>query len=258
VVETDYRGSVAYFSGHRTSWTAFTATTPYGPFAAPNGSCQVRVVKAALEADHASFLTVGDFNIPGLIDSPCLLRMATTPWTARAIGADRLLSSTVDHGSVFEVVGPGTAQPDLVDRTAGVAPVGRADLVKLAANGQGDAGGTGYEASAVHGEVEFDWTWGAPEPLSQVTVGSVVGVAAGPRQVARPVAQSSVAIELPGGVWQTVATAAGPVGDGDSTPYLLATLPPGEVALGLRVSARTTAAAEVSYVNALGVRRERT
>jgi len=32
VVETDYRGTVAYFTGHRTAWTAFTTTTPYGPF----------------------------------------------------------------------------------------------------------------------------------------------------------------------------------------------------------------------------------
>ncbi len=41
VVETDYRGSVAYFTGHRTAWTAFTATTPFGPFGA-NDRCRCR------------------------------------------------------------------------------------------------------------------------------------------------------------------------------------------------------------------------
>ena len=33
VVKTDYRGSVAFFSGHRTAWTAFTVTDPLRPFA---------------------------------------------------------------------------------------------------------------------------------------------------------------------------------------------------------------------------------
>ena len=77
VVETDYRGSVAYFTGHRTAWTAFTATTPFGPFAA--NRCSVPAVKSALAGDDAKFLTIGDFNLPWEVDSPCLLAPGHDP-----------------------------------------------------------------------------------------------------------------------------------------------------------------------------------
>jgi hypothetical protein len=251
VVETDYRGSVAYFSGHRTAWTAFTQTTPYGPFAAQHQSaCTVPRVKAALAADQASFLIVGDFNIPGLMDSPCLLSLASSPKTAASIGATRLLSSDHDQTSVFELVGPGTNQPRLVDRTSAVAPAGSSDVV-LPRNGQGDAGGRAYTAPAVDGTAQFDWTWPAPRALTQVTVGSVTSAAA--KTGSGPIiTAASVSIELPGGTWQTLARAQGSVGDGGSAPYLLAKLPAGTSAVGLRVSARTSGTAEVAFVNAIG------
>jgi hypothetical protein len=245
VVETDYRGSVAYFSGHQTAWTAITETTPYGPFAARTaGNCSVPNVNDALHADGADFVVVGDFNIPGVIDSPCLLELASSSSTAKQLGAVRLLSTSHDDTSVFELVGPGSTQPDLVDRTAGAAPSSRSRQVALEPNGQGDAGGTGYEARAVRGRAVFKWTWRSGVFLSQVSVGSLTS--------SGPVGATSVSIELPGGAWRTVAVAAGPVGDSGVVPYLFAAVPLGTRATGLKVSAATSGEAEVTYVNAIG------
>jgi hypothetical protein len=245
VVETDYRGSVAYFSGHRTAWTAFTTTTPYGPFASENArSCTVAKASAALLGDHASFLVIGDFNIPGVVDSPCLLKEASSASTAGAFGAVRLLSTSHDHTSVFELLGPGSDQPDLVDRTARRPPEAPAVPARLAANGQGDAGGTAYTTPSAGREASFEWTWPAPVALSRVSVGRLTSSA--------PVSVAWVSIERPGGRWQTVSAAFGTVGDGGAAPYLLATLPAATTAIGLRVSAVTEGTAEVAYVNAVG------
>ncbi len=242
VVETDYRGSVAYFTGHRTAWTAFTATTPYGPFGSAN-RCLVPAVRSALGDDDAKFLTVGDFNFPWLMDSPCLLRLATRPGTTAALGAVRLLSITLDQTSVFEFVGPGTSQPGLVDHT-GTAPTTPSRGVRLAPDGNGDAGNVAYRAPARDGEASFQWTWAPPVTLSQVSVGLVTG-----SEQLRAVA---VAIERPGGEWETIASTPGGVGDGGQVPYLLVRMPSGQRALALRVSARTSGTAEVADVAAIG------
>ncbi len=241
VVETDYRGSVAYFTGHRTAWTAFTATTPFGPFAA-NG-CSVPAVRDALAADDAKFLTIGDFNLPWEVDSPCLLALATTQPTAATLGAVRLLSISLDHTSVFELVGRGTSQPGLVDRTS-TAPATPFLRASLAPDGQGDTGTPAYRAPARAGQAEFEWTWPAPVTLSQVSVGSVTS-SAGLRAV-------TVAIETPGGAWETIASCSGGVGGNGQVPYLLAEMPSGARARAVRVSAQTVGVAEVAEVAAIG------
>jgi hypothetical protein len=244
VVETDYRGSVAYFTDHRTAWTAFTATTPYGPFAADN-RCSMPVVQSALAADDAKFLTVGEFNLPWLMDSPCLLHLVSTPRTAAALGAVRLLSIRLDQTSVFEFVGPGTSQPGLVDHT-GTAPATPHQPVKLAPDGQGDTGGVAYRARARAGEADFDWAWPTPVTLSQVSVGLVTSTA--------PLRSVAVAIEVPGGKWDTIASTLGAVGavGGGGAPYLLAEMPSGRHAVAIRVSAQTSGVAEVAEVAAIG------
>jgi hypothetical protein len=245
VVETDYRGSVAYFSGHRTAWTAFTATTPYGPFAAQNkGSCTVPNVKSALQADDAEFLMVGDVNVPGLMDSPCLLQMASTASTGRAVGAVRLISTDHDQTSVFELVGPSSSQPGVTDWTAALVPTTRAARVLLQSNGYGDAGGTGYTAAASEGIASFDWSWGAPVAVTQLSVGSVTSTS--------EVRAVNVSVESAAGAWQNVLAAPGAVGDGGAAPYLLAELPAGTEVIGVEVSVRTAGTAEVAYVNAIG------
>jgi hypothetical protein len=245
VVETDYRGSVAYFSGHRTAWTAFTATTPYGPFAAQNrGSCTVPIVRSALQADDAEFLMVGDVNIPGLTDSPCLLQMASTASTGKAVGAVRLISTDHDQTSVFELVGPSSSQPGVTDWTADAGPSTPAARVALQRNGNGDAGGTGYTTPSSDGMARFAWSWGTPVAVTQVSVGSVTSTSA--------VQAVNVSVESAAGVWQDVVAAPGAVGDGGAAPYLLAELPASTEVLGVDVSVRTSGTAEVAYVNAIG------
>jgi len=245
VVETDYRGSVAYFSGHRTAWTAFTATTPYGPFARKNkGSCTVPIVRRALKADDAEFLMIGDVNIPGLVDSPCLLQMASTASTSRAVGAVRLISTDHDQTSVFEFVGPSSPQPRVTDWTAAVSPTAPAASVVLRRNGKGDAGGTGFTLAATDGTASFDWSWGTPVAVTQLSVGSVTSTSA--------VQAVNVSVEPARGVWKNVLAAPGAVGDRGAAPYLLAELPPSTEVLGVDVSVRTSGTAEVAYVNAIG------
>ena len=242
VVETDYRGSVAYFTGHRTAWTAFTATTPYGPFGSAN-QCLMPAVRSALGGDDAKFLTVGEFNFPWLMDSPCLLHLATAPGTAATLGAVRLLSISLDQTSVFEFVGPGTSQPGLVDHTS-TPPTTPFREVRLAPDGDGDAGGAAYRTLARAGQANFQWTWAAPVTLRQVSVGLVTST--------EPLRAVAVGIELPGGRWETIASAPGGVGDGGQAPYLLAQMPSGQRAVAIRVSARTAGVAEVSEVAAIG------
>lgn len=245
VVETDYRGTVAYFTGHKTAWSAFVNTTPYGPFAAQNRSnCTVAIVNRSLHADDAKFVVIGNFNIPGLVDSPCLLKLASSGPTARAIGAVRLLSTDHDNTSVFELLGPGSSQPGLVDRTAGTAPTSPAAPRQLRPNGRGDVGGRAYAATAASGRAVFEWTWPAESPVSQLSVGSVTS--------SGRLSGTMLALRLPGGKWETVASAPGPVGDGGATGYLVSNLPPGTEATGVRVVAQTTGTAVVGYVNAIG------
>jgi len=248
VVETDYMGSVAYFTGHRTAWTAFVETTSFGPFAGANkGACTPANVRAALMADDASLLVVGDFNVPGQVDSPCLLGLASSARTSQAIGAVRLLSTSHDDTSVFELVGPHSSQPGLADRSGGP-PQGHATAVRLAPNGQGDVGGTAYTEPSRSGAATFEWRWRAAEPLEQVSVGSVVP-APGTKGTVRSV---KVSVEVSPGKWDLVDGAAGPVGNGDASSFLFAALPPGTRAFGVRVVALTRSAAEVSYVDAIG------
>jgi hypothetical protein len=264
LVETSYRGSIAYFTGHRTGWTAETSTTVNGPFGTQNdGQCRVPVVRAALREDHAKFLVAGDFNAPDFMDSPCLLHLATKRSTARALDIVRLLSTSHDQTSVFELLGPGTPQPGLVDWTSGVTPVvparparrgvktatspGQpARTVRLARNGQGDQGGTGYVAVAHNGRAELTWYWRTPVAISQLSLGSVGS--------ASPITSVTLALETPARTWQVVGDARGAVGDYGVVPYLLARLRPGSIAIAVRVTALTRRAAKVSYLNAIGPR----
>jgi hypothetical protein len=262
LVETSYRGSIAYFTGHRTGWTAETSTTVTGPFGNQNdGQCRVHTVKAALREDDAKFLVVGDFNAPDFMDSPCLLQLASKPSTARALDIVRLLSTSHDQTSVFELLGPGTPQPGLVDWTAGVTPVvppqpGRRGgkpatspgqptrTVRLARNGQGDQGGTGYVAVAHNGRAQLTWHWRTPVAITQLSLGSVGS--------ASPITSVTVTLETPARTWQVVGDARGPVGDSGVVPYLLARLRPGSTAYAVRVTALARGAVKVTYVNAIG------
>ncbi len=193
VVETDYLYSTALFSGHRTARSAFdaTATLCYGP-----------AIQAPIAQDHAGFLLLGDVNKPGIMDSPCLLGVAdSSKW------AVRLLHTSRDDASVYELIGAGTAHPSLSDLGAGATPV----LSK--------SGGT---TTVMLG-------WGAPLVVTQVSVGEASFSGA-------PTASSVLQILTPAGQWVTAAKFQGAVGDAPhASPFLLAAMPPGTVATAVRV-----------------------
>ena len=244
VVETDYRGSVAFFSDHRTAWTAFTSSTFSGPFAPEDGgSCNVPVVKSALLADDAQFLMVGDVNGPGVMDSPCLLHMATSASSAPTLGAVRLLSSDHDQTSVFELLGPGSSQPGVADWTDR-APSSRATASLLPPNGQGDDGGVAYSAPAKAGTARFKWSWHKPVAVSQLSIGLVTSTG--------PILRTTVSLKSPSGPWQVVSAVSGAIGNDGVVPYLLDVLAPGSEAVALDVSVQTTGTAGVGYVSAIG------
>jgi hypothetical protein len=180
VVETDYRSATALFSGHPTQWNAFFNSTVI---------CYEPAVRAELVADRADFLLLGDLNKPGLIDSPCLAGLvAGSDW------AVPLAHTARDSASVWELVGPGTAQPGLADLLASASPA---------------------LLSSRPGADTWTWTWPAPVTLSQFSVGEAAATGA--------TASVSLEVQAPGGAWTTVASTPGAVGDGrGSKPILLA------------------------------------
>lgn len=198
VVETDYRSSVALFTGHSTNWTAFTST---------QGLCFLPGILQAISQDRAGFLLLGDLNKPGQIDSPCLAsQVKGASW------AVPLLHSQRDDAAVYELVGPGTGHPGSVDPSLGRPPTVM-------------TGPTGAVAVI---------TFARPSALTQVSVGRAY-LGSGPRP--GTVVSVSLQIERPGRGWEQVAYADGPVG-GAAHPYLIGALDHPQLATAVRVVIR--------------------
>lgn len=212
-VESDYLYSTALFSGHRTVRTAFDATL---------GGCYLPGVAGAIASDAAGFLLLGDLNKPGLMDSPCLLALANgQPW------AVRLLHTTRDDASVYELIGPGTAHPGLTDLTSS----GR------------------FAQSVAPGTVTYEWDWNLQVPVTQVSAGEAAFAG-----TARDTSAVDLQLEVAPGVWKTFARSNRAVGDlGGSAPFMLATLP-GIRASGVRVVLHGSGGSvSVADVHALGL-----
>ena len=222
VVETEYRYTTALFSGHRTNNTAFTWIYHFG--------CSSALASKGIRLDNAGFLLNGDLNKANTTESSCLMRMATTqPW------AVRLLRTHRDSATVFELIGPGTAHPNLRSLlpTARIAGTGGVQELALAplGPGQADAGdvpGTAPTTTASGGSGIITWSLARPSTLDQVSVGEA-GVLHG--------ASSRVALQiLPvGGAWRTVTSATGNIGGGGAAPFLLAQLSHGVKVSAVRV-----------------------
>jgi hypothetical protein len=211
VVETDYVSSTALFTGHRAATTAFDNTV---------NSCDGAAVQAGIAADDAGFLLLGAVNKPGLLDSPCIYGAAAdSGW------AVPLIHSSRDLSTVFELVGPGTGHPDLINLLA--------------------------RASTTSGPTGIEWQWTAPQYLTQVSVGEAAAATGTTPGV-------QLEIETPGGSWRTVGTTDGAVGDGaHDAPFILASLPAGITATGVRVVVEGPAGTGVTVndVAALGTAR---
>ncbi len=192
VVETDYESSTALFTGHDTRNDAFLDTL---------SSCNTGVIRSALTLDDAGYLLLGNVNKPDVLDSPCLLNVASSsPW------AVPLLHTGRDNASVFELIGPGTGHPEVQNLTASATPT------RVVAGSS----------------VFWEWNWSTPRPVSQLSVGQA-GTAGVTSAVALQVREVN-------GAWRTVASVRSAVGDGrEAAPYLLAALPNGTVATAVRV-----------------------
>ncbi len=235
-VETDYRFTTALFTGHVTAWNAFQNTQ--------NNGCSAGTITSSLAGDRAAYLLLGAVNKPGTIDSPCLLQWASsTP-----ASAVRLLRTSRDLASVFELIGPGTAHPDLTDLTANAdlaASGGLAD-VAVAPSATSDVAGSAVQTVAAGRAGRISWTWPTLRPLSQVSVGEAGALRGRADGV-------DLQILLSGGVWETVAYSTTAVGDGEgSAPFLLATLPVGTRAHGVRVVVHGHGPVVALDVHALG------
>jgi hypothetical protein len=213
LVETDYVSSVALFTGHQTAITAFINTVT---------DCQTSVVRSGIASDNAAYLLLGDVNKPDLLDSPCIYRaVRQSSW------AVPLLHTSRDNATVYELIGPGTANPDLGNLVANATPT----------------------TTTSSGSYTIEWNWGTARTVSQVSVGSVAASTGA-------TTAASLQVLEPGGTWRPVATTAAAAGDakGDA-PYLLAQLPAGTEASAMRLVVSGTSAgdgAALQYPAAFG------
>jgi hypothetical protein len=234
VVETDYRSTIALFTGHRTADNSFLATLT---------SCSDFVTNISLHQDQAGYLLIGAVNKALLIDSPCLFSRATSqPWAVRLLRTER------DQASVFELIGPGTAHPDLIDATtkATVSASGPLLSQPIPPAVSSETPGAALATNATDGVGVINWTWQQPTTIEQVSVGAA-GVDSGPT--------ASVSVELltPSGSWVVAASTAGSVGDAQgAAPYLLARFSHGVVATALRVVIHGQGLVSAEDVHALG------
>jgi hypothetical protein len=236
LVETDYKYTTALFTGHRTADNAFLAEIAHG-------SCSPSAARSALGADRAATLLIGAVNKPHRIDNVCLFSLATTrSW------AVRLLRTRRDEASVFELIGPGTPHPDLVNLLAGARLSGSGGLrrVPVAPAGAGDHPGSAPVTAIRDGVGSLTWTLGGDRPISQVSVGEAGTTVGDARSVA-------LQVQRPHGGWATVAAAPEGVGDGSHhVAFLLATLPAGTRVQAVRVVVHGSGQATALDVSALG------
>jgi hypothetical protein len=215
VVETDYRSSTALFTGHATNWSVFTGTMAR--------TCFTPAVLSAFQSDHAGFLLVGDLNKPGVLDSPCL--QSTAPVADWAV---QILHTSRDDASVYELIGPETGHPDLVDLLKPAGPPSDSSLGSV---------------------TTVTWTLSKPEEVSQLSVGEA-SAEGGPTKAVR------LEVASPNGTWTTVTESAAAVGDGTgSAPYLVRGYATPQLVSGIRVVVDGTSPATgamVTDVAALG------
>ena len=229
VVETDYVWTTALDSGHRTANTAYVLY------------CDPSALRSSIGGDDAGFLLSAGLNGDGTeVDNDCLLGLVSAePW------AVRLYRTTQDDASVFELIGPGTAHPDLVDLTSGAHPVTALNAEPEPVQSPSDHAGPFAAAPATNGQASFTWSWTHPAPVTQVSLGAA-GTMFGPT--------SSVTVQLrgPKGAWRTVGRSPGAVGTGAARPYLLSHEAKAVSATGVRVVVATSGMAEVHDLHVLG------
>lgn len=149
------------------------------------GSCDEDAIRQAAFDDGAGVVVDAAFNTPPPVQD------CQVPVLEQASWAVPLYRSALDDATVYQLLGPGTVRPHLSDAVTG------------------DGAST-----PVAGGTALSWSWSQPRQLDQLSVGRAI---AGEGTVARVLLEWADA----GGRWHPVASAAGPVGAGEATPFLL-------------------------------------
>jgi hypothetical protein len=146
---------------------------------------------------------------------------ANAPWAVEILHTQR------DDARVYELIGPGTAQPGLADALAGLQPA----------------------ASVTGPSTELTWSFPSARRITQLSLGQAAATAG-------PTTGVELQVEQPDGRWIVEARAASGVGDGTGrAPYLLAVpaTPIPVIALRVVVDGPTAdAGAQVTDVAAIG------
>lgn len=233
-VAASYQYSTALFGGHPVTRT---------PFDAP---CDETAVRGLVSSARIGFLLTGDFRPDQLlagVDSPCLLEMLdeSPDWAVRLYRTPR------QDVSVFELVGPGTAHPNLRDLVAGQPITAGGDPLALLPEPTQvpDEPAGDYVLVGASGSAELTATFAGPGAVSQVSLG-----AAG--RLTGAAGRIDIALRRPDGSWLSVAATTGNVGPSGRAPYLLVR-PGGVEATAVRVSLTGGGPFELHDLHVLGV-----
>ncbi|MBA3618497.1 MAG: hypothetical protein H0W56_02650 [Acidothermales bacterium] len=196
---SSYRWTTSLYTGHPTVRGPFNAD-PCG-----RGSGYAARVRASIREYQLGGVLIAALNGPGMVDGGCLLPFLDR----RPELAVRLYRQPLDYATAFQLIGPGTAAPDLVDATLGRAPRGsnpslrtRSEPPFLADEPAGryleidERNGAAMITVPITGPVT-----GQRVAVTQVSVGAAGQVGAG---IAERVA---VALRRPDGSWVDVAVA---------------------------------------------------
>jgi hypothetical protein len=203
VVETAYLWTTALGTGRKTATSAFTST------------CTATGVRQAAYDDGAGILVTAAFNQPPPAPHCPSAVLEDAAW------ALPLYATGLDDATVWQLIGPGTRNPDLSDAVSGPGTVT-----------------TSPDSTTV------SWTWASPRALTQLSVGAAA---------ARTGRTSAVRLEWqdPSGAWHGAAATSGAVGPTAATPFLVARLSTPESATGVRLVVVGGQGADVDSVHAL-------
>lgn len=232
VVENSYIWATTLYTGHPAATNAYVQTADV---------CSDSVVKRALSADHAGYVLIAAIDNPGAIDSECIYDTLS-----RSASAVPLMYTKDNLATVFELVGPGTPNPDLENLLASSGSPAPADGGQPGAPASAAAapGSAGAGQSTGTNTSTMQWSLKPGTQVTQVSLGSAE----------KPYgATSRVEVQLlEGDTWQTITSAAGAVGDDGVLP-LLAQIPPvAASAVRVEVSGSSPDPAEVEDLGVIG------
>jgi hypothetical protein len=196
---SSYRWTTSLYTGHPTVRGPFNAD-PCG-----RGSGYAARVRASIREYQLGGVLIAALNGPGMVDGGCLLPFLDR----RPELAVRLYRQPLDYATAFQLIGPGTAAPDLVDATLGRAPRGSNPSLRTRSEPPflaDEPAGRYLEIDERNGAAMITVPITGPVTEQRVAVTQVSVGAAG--QVGAGIAERvAVALRRPDGSWVDVAVA---------------------------------------------------